>query len=113
MSSNTQTFTEISQQKENKNDQHLSSRCLMTVLGVLAHFPPGVFLGLEVLAHFTLWGIIGLGSFSTFWTISSLYVVNCFKYFLVYILEQNVSKSDKKNFKLYQVLMCWFFWKIF
>ena len=37
-----------------------------------------------------------------FWTISSLYVLNSFKYFLIYILRQNVSKLDNK---LYQFFM--------
>ena len=31
------------------------------------------------------------------WTASSLYVVNCFKYFLIYILEQNVQKKMKQE----------------
>ena len=35
-------------------------------------------------------------------SISSLYVLNCFKYFLIYNLRQNISKSDKKDFELYQ-----------
>ena len=35
--------------------------------------------------------------YKDFSTISSLYVSNCFKYFLIYIVRQNVSKSDKKN----------------
>ena len=39
-----------------------------------------------------------------FWFISSLSVLNCFKYFLIYMLGQNVSKKlDKKNFELYKV----------
>ena len=50
-----------------------------------------------------------------FKTISSLSVLNCFKYFLVYILGHFVSqkKSDKKNFELYQVFMCWIVLNIF
>ena len=36
---------------------------------------------------------------------SSLYVLNCFKYFLTYNLGQNASKSASKNFELYQVFM--------
>ena len=37
----------------------------------------------------------------------NLYVLNFFRYFLIYILRQNVlNKSDKKNFELYQVFMC-------
>ena len=66
-------------------------------------FPPGVFLGLGVLACFAPWGIFGLGSISTFWTISNLYVLNCFKYFLIQILRQKVSKLDKKDFELYHL----------
>ena len=42
-----------------------------------------------------------------FWTVSSLCVLNFLKYFLIYILEQNVSKKlGKKDFELYQVFMC-------
>ena len=37
--------------------------------------------GLEILRHFELYPVL-----------------NCFKYFVIYILRQNVSKSDKKNF---------------
>ena len=44
----------------------------------------------------------GFSNVSTLCTISSLYVLNCLKYFLIYILRQNVSKSDNKDFKLYQ-----------
>ena len=37
---------------------------------------------------------------------SSHYVLNYFKYFLIYILVANLSKeSDRKNFELYQVFM--------
>ena len=37
----------------------------------------------------------------------NLYVLIFFRYFLIYILRQNVlNKSDKKNFELYQVFMC-------
>ena len=43
-----------------------------------------------------------------FWDISSLYVQNCFEYFLIYILGQNVSKkSDNKNFEICKVFMCY------
>ena len=38
-----------------------------------------------------------------FWAISIHNVLNCFKYFQIYILEQNVSKSDKKDFEVYKV----------
>ena len=44
---------------------------------------------------------------SVIYVISRLYVLNCFKYFLIYILGRNVSKLDKKNFELYQVFMCY------
>ena len=71
-------------------------------MGGLAYFPPEVSLGLGILAHSAPWCIFAFGSISTFWTISSLYVLNFLKYFLIYILRQNVSKSDKKNFELYQ-----------
>ena len=67
--------------------------------------PPGVFLGLSILLHFDPWGIFGLGSISTLWTISSLSWLNCFKYFLKYILRQDVTKSGKKTFKLYLVFV--------
>ena len=56
-----------------------------------------------VLAHFAPWGIFGLGSISTSWTMSTLYVLNFLEYFLRYIFQQNVSKSDKKDSELYQV----------
>ena len=58
---------------------------------------------LGALAHFVPWVVFGLGIISTFWAISSLYMLNWFRYFLIYILRQNVSKSDKKGFELYQV----------
>ena len=33
---------------------------------------------------------------------------NCFEYFLIYILGQNVSKkSDNKNFEICKVFMCY------
>ena len=67
--------------------------------------PPGVFLGLSILLDFDPWGIFGLGSISTLWTTSSLYGLNCFKYFLKYILRQDVTKSGKKNFKMYLVFV--------
>ena len=35
--------------------------------------------------------------YKDFRTILSIYVLNCFKHFLIYILRQNVSKLDKKN----------------
>ena len=45
---------------------------------------------------------------SIVYVILSLYVINCFKYFLVYILEQNAwNKSNKKNCELHQNFMCW------
>ena len=44
---------------------------------------------------------------SAVYVISSFYVINCFKYFLIYILGQCLKKTDKKKFKLYQVFMCW------
>ena len=44
----------------------------------------------------------------TFWTISSLHELNCFRYFLIHILRWNVSKkSGKKNFEPYLVFRCW------
>ena len=43
---------------------------------------------------------------SAVYVISSFYVINCFKYFLIYILGQCLKKTDKKKFKLYQVFMC-------
>ena len=49
----------------------------------------------------SMWGI------RKFWTISRLYVSNCSRYFLIYILRQNVPKqSDKKDFEIYQVCVC-------
>ena len=38
---------------------------------------------------------------------SNIYVLNCFKYFLIYILGQKVSKKklDQKKLELYQVFM--------
>ena len=57
---------------------------------------------LGILVHFTPWGI-GLRVINTFLTVSSLSMLNCFKNFLIYILRQNVSKSEKKDFELYQV----------
>ena len=44
--------------------------------------------------HFFPWDILGVGIIKTFWTISILTVLNCFKYFLIYILGQNVSKDQ-------------------
>ena len=42
-----------------------------------------------------------------FWTISSLYVLNCFKFFLRYYFGTNYLKILKKNFfEPYQVFMC-------
>ena len=32
-----------------------------------------------------------------FWTISSLYELNCFKYFLIYIVEHNVLKNSERT----------------
>ena len=32
-----------------------------------------------------------------FYTISSLYVLNCFRYLLIYILRQNASKIKQEN----------------
>ena len=55
---------------------------------------------LGVLAHFNPLGIFGLGNISTFWTISSLSVLNCLIYILIPILEQNVTKPVKKGFEL-------------
>ena len=44
-----------------------------------------------------------------FWTISSVYVLNCFKYFLMYILGQNVSKNQTRKIlhyiKLFQIVL--------
>ena len=37
-----------------------------------------------------------------FLTVSSLYVLICFKYFTT----NSLKKSDKKSFKLYQIFMC-------
>ena len=42
---------------------------------------------MRVLAHFDPWGIFGL-------EVLSLCVLNCFKYFLIYILRQNVAKNQ-------------------
>ena len=42
---------------------------------------------------------------SAVYIISSLYVLNCSKYFLVHILRHFVAMSDKKDFELYQVFM--------
>ena len=58
------------------------------------------------ISTFYPWGISGLESISIFLTMSSFYVLNSFKYFLIYILEQSVSKSDKKDFELYPLFMC-------
>ena len=77
--------------QENTQENTLWGLWVVSKLGLLAHFAPR--------------SIFCLGSISTFWTISSLYVLNYFKYFLVYILQQNVSKSNKKDFELYQVFM--------
>ena len=73
--------------------------------GISTFSPLGI-LSLRELAHCALWGIFRLEGIGTFCTISILYVLNCFKYFLTYTLEQNVSKSDKKDFELYQFFMC-------
>ena len=54
-----------------------------------------------------------LGNFESkiykdFGTISSLYVLNCFKYFLTNIMRKNVSniRQEKLLKELYQVFMC-------
>ena len=40
-------------------------------------------------------------------SISSLYVLSGFKYFLIYNLGEKISKKlDKKTFELYQIFMC-------
>lgn len=60
------------------------------------------FLNLSVLAHyFHCEKFFRLGYISTFWTISSLYVLNCFKYILMYILKRFEPKIRLE--KLYQV----------
>ena len=50
------------------------------------------------ISTFPPWDIFGLESISTFWTISSLCVLSCLKYFLMYILGEIVTKLDKKNY---------------
>ena len=56
-----------------------------------------------VLAHFEC------KIYKDFWTISSLYVyvLNCFRYFLTYILKQNLTKIRQEKFlkELDQVFM--------
>ena len=66
---------------------------------------PGAFSGLGALAHFLHWSIFRLGSISIFWSISSLCVLICFKYFLIYVLRLNVSQSNQKNSELNQIFM--------
>ena len=47
-------------------------------------------------------------------TISILYVLNYFKYFLIHISRHFAPKKlDKKNFELCQVFMCWVMLDIF
>ena len=60
-------------------------------------YPYGIFLSLEVLSHFGP-KLETRKIHKDFWTISSLYVLNCFKYFLIYVLGQNASKTSKKRF---------------
>ena len=49
---------------------------------------------IQILAHFEF------KTYKDFKTISILFVLNCFKYFLIYFLRQNVSKKlNKKNFQ--------------
>ena len=43
---------------------------------------------------------------SVVYVISSPYVLNCLKYFLMSFGTKCLRKSDKKNFKLYLVFMC-------
>ena len=42
-----------------------------------------------------------------FYTISSLYVLNCFRYLLIYILRQNAAKikQEKLSQELYKVFI--------
>ena len=69
-------------------------------IGNISPYSTGLLLSLGVLAQFTLWAFLSLGVLA-FWTISSLYVLNFLKYFLIYILRQNVfthnflCQSDK------------------
>ena len=58
------------------------------VYGVLAHFESTIY--------------------KDFWTVSSLYVLNCFKYFLTYILKQNFTKirQEKLLKELDQIFLC-------
>ena len=76
-------------------DSQRQQYTLLGYFGVFVHFcpllPPSP-------AHLP-WDIFELGSIKAFWTMSSFYVS---KYFLRYILTENVSK----NFKLYQVSKC-------
>ena len=55
---------------------------------------PEIIFGLRILTHFAPWDILGLESISIFSTISSLCVINCFKYFFNIYFGQNVSKNQ-------------------
>ena len=68
---------------------------------------------MKMLAHSDPWGIFGLKGISIICTILIVYVLNCFKYFLIYVLKQIVSQSPKKDFELYQFLCADFFFNIF
>ena len=43
---------------------------------------------------------------SVVYVISSLYMLNCFKYFLIYILGQNVSKNETRKMLNYIKSLC-------
>ena len=58
---------------------------------VLAHSPLEYFLGLSLLAYFAPGVFLGLGVLALYWIVSSLYILSCFKCFLTYILNQDVS----------------------
>ena len=63
---------------------------------------PGMFFGFGILGHF---GLKNCSDYLTKTTLS-LYLLNCFKYFLIYILGQNVSKKQtRKIFELYQAFV--------
>ena len=78
---------------------------------------------LEVSADFASWGISGLGGISTFWVqkirpekllkftkilnyIKFSCFMNCFKYFPIYILGQNISKNETRKLLNYVKSLC-------
>ena len=54
------------------------------------------------------WNISGLESISTFWTLSNLYMLNCFKHFLIYFQAKCLKIRQERfwTISILHVLIC-------